>query len=216
MKKVLLIGLSIISLSCSVKKNNSLIKTESSVLDRSEISATEKNIVNSFLEVELKKERYKTYSDFPISVIKESITKLYSLNIYENCYNGRDLPIKNSTNNAWILNEDQIQKIKETLNIEKSYNWNVSDFTSFNVSIIESSDLIKTIKENAYTDLQKKMILYLSKPLLIGKNNAFISFKLGDSSLGFNTINIFTALLKKNQEEKWEIDSYYYDPNSTW
>ncbi len=216
MKKVLLIGLSIISLSCSVKKNNSLIKTESSVLDRSEISATEKNIVNGFLEVELKKERYRTYSDFPISVIKESITKLYSLNIYENCYNGRDLPIKNSTNNAWILNEDQIQKIKETLNIEKSYNWNVSDFTSFNVSIIESSDLIKTIKENAYTDLQKKMILYLSKPLLIGKNNAFISFKLGDSSLGFNTINIFTALLKKNQEEKWEIDSYYYDPNSTW
>lgn len=125
------------------------------------------------------------------------------------------MPIKNSTNKDWILNEVQIKNIKDTL-ITKTHIWNASDFTSINVSIIEHSELTKSIKEKNYTKFSETLILKLSSPLLINDKNAFITFNSHNGGFGFSTIDRFTALLKKNKEGKWEIDSYYYDPNSTW
>ncbi|MFV5701486.1 hypothetical protein ACM55F_06400 [Flavobacterium sp. XS2P12] len=213
MKKVLIIGIVFLALSCSVKKNNKDgFETISPTAKGMGITKTESEIINDFLEIELEKDRYKPYKNYRLCFIKEGISKLSSLLIYEYCYTDRNLPIKNSTNNDWILNEVQIKNIKDTL-ITKTHHWNVSDFTTITVSIIEHSELTKSIKENNYTKFSETLILNLSTPLLINDKNAFITF---NANLGWKTMDRFTALLKKNKEGKWEIDSYYYDPNSTW
>lgn len=216
MKKTIIICLSFLVLSCSVKKNNTDPDTTSQIINKNNLTEIEVTIVNDFLEKELIKDRYKPYKDYPICIIKEELGKLYSLKIYEYCYSERNSLVKNSTNKDWILNESQIKKIQKDLTSNENYYWKVSDFKTFNVSIIESSEVRKSIKENTYIKLPKRLLIYLSTPLVIDKENAFISLSLGDSSLGFTTINRFTALLNKNQEGKWEIDSYYYDPNSSW
>ena len=75
------------------------------MLKENGITKTESDIINTFLEIELKKDRYKPYKKYPICIIKEGIHKLSSLLIYEYCYNDKNLPLKSSTNNDWILNE---------------------------------------------------------------------------------------------------------------
>lgn len=216
MKKALFIGIGFLILSCSVQTKNQPSEAIIPIVKESKITKTENDIITDFFGIELKKDRYKPYKDYPICIIKEDIGRLSSLKIYEYCYNDRDLPIKSSTNKDWILNEVQIKKIKDTYNNNERHDWEVSDFTTLNVSILESSELIKSIKESTYIKLPKRLIIYLSTPLIIDTNNAFISFDCGSSSSGFKTIERFTALMKKNKNGKWEIDSYYYNPNSTW
>lgn len=217
MKKNLFLSIIFLVASCCVNKKYSK-STHNLILveDKNSIANIESNIINSFLEIELKKNRYKTYENYPIYIIKEKISKLSSLQIYEYCYNDRNLPLKNSTNKEWILDNADIKKIKDSYNKNIINFWNSSDFTSLSVTILESSELKKNIKENNYSQLTKKLIIYLSNPLIIDKNNAFISFRIGDGSFGFSTIDSFTILMKKSKTGKWEIDSYYYDPNSTW
>ncbi len=217
MKKVFVISMFFLVLSCSVKKNNKdLSETIAPTVKENDITKTESDIINDFLEIELKKDRYKPYKNYPICIIKEGISRLSSLIIYEYCYTDRNLPIKNSTNKDWILNEVQIKNIKDTLINSKTHNWNVSDFTTINVSIIEHSELTKSIKENNYTKFSETLILNLSTPLIINDKNSFITFNSHHGWFGYSTIDRCTVLLKKNTEGKWEIDSYYYDPNSTW
>lgn len=217
MKKVFVISMVFLALSCSVKKNNKdLSETITPIVKENDITKTESDIINDFLKIELKKDRYKPYKNYPICIVKEGISKLSSLIIYEYSYTDRNLPIKNSTNKDWILNDVQIKNIKDTLINSKTNNWNVSDFTTINVSIIEHSELTKSIKENNYTKFSETLILNLSKPLIINDKNAFITFNSHHGWFGYSTIDKCTVLLKKNTEGKWEIDSYYYDPNSTW
>lgn len=217
MKKVFVISMVFLALSCSVKKNNKdLSETITPIVKENDITKTESDIINDFLKIELKKDRYKPYKNYPICIVKEGISKLSSLIIYEYCYTDRNLPIKNSTNKDWILNDVQIKNIKDTLINSKTNNWNVSDFTTINVSIKEHSELTKSIKENNYTKFSETLILNLSKPLIINDKNAFITFNSHHGWFGYSTIDKCTVLLKKNTEGKWEIDSYYYDPNSTW
>lgn len=217
MKKVFVISIVFLALYCSVKKNDKILsETINSSVKESDITKMESDIINDFLEIELKKDRYKPYKNYPICIIKEGISRLSSLIIYEYCYTDRNLPIKNSTNKDWILNEVQIKNIKDTLVNTTTHNWNVSDFTIINASIIEHSELTKSIKENNYTKFSETLIINLSTPLIINDKNAFITFNSHHGWFGYSTIDRCTVLLKKNKEEKWEIDSYYYNPNSTW
>lgn len=197
MKKVLIIGMVFLALSCSVKKNNKDgSETINPTVKDKNITKTERDIINDFLAIELKKDRYKPYKDYQVCFIKEGISKLASLLVYEYCYNDRNLPIKNSTNKEWILDEVQIKNIKDTL-ITKAHYWNVSDFTAINVSIIEYSELTKSIKENNYTKFSETLILNVSPPLIINDKNAFITFNAHNGWFGYSTIDRFTALLKK-------------------
>lgn len=214
-KIYIFLGLSLLLAFCSAKNKN-VSGSVTSMVKESRITESEKNVVNDFLKAELIKEHYKPYKDFPICVVKEELGKLHPLKIYEYCYNDRDLPLKNSTNKDWILNETQIKERMETAKNSPYHKWEVSDFTAFNVNIIESGELTRSIKESTYINLPKRLIIYLSTPLMIDQSNAFMSVSIGDSSLGFSTIKRFTALLKNSKEGKWVIDSYYYDPNSTW
>ena len=54
------------------------------------------------------------------------------------------------------------------------------------------------------------LIIFLSSPLLIDKNNALLSFEIGNGDLGFNSITHFTALMKK-KNDKWEVQTSYWD-----
>ena len=217
MKKILLFSSILLNIACSINRNtNELTDKVVSFDKKGKISELEKNITNDFLEIELKNILYKPYENYPICIIKEEISKLYSFQIYEYCYTERNQPIKNSTNKEWILDNAKIKEIKDSYNTYEIHNWKTSDFKTNNISVLESAELKKSIKENTYSTLPKRLIVYLSTPLIINEQNAFMSFRIGDSSFGFTTINNFTALLKKSKLGKWEIDSYYYNPNSTW
>jgi hypothetical protein len=199
-------------LSCK-SKVDSTAKNIANKKSINDLYLVEKRIVNDFLEMIIKDDRYTNY---PICIMKEGISKLSSLKVYEYCYNDRNLPIKNSTNKEWIINDLEIKKIKDSLNDSEIHLWNISDFLDNDITILDSSELKKIIKEGSYTKSSKKTLIYLSTPLLINDNNCLMSFRSGDSSFGFQTINSYTALLKKKKTGKWEIDSYYFDPNSTW
>lgn len=201
MKKVFVLSIVFFTLSCSVKKTNKdLSQTVPLIIKEKGITKTESDIINDFLVIELKKDRYKPYKNYPICIIKEGISKLSSLIVYEYCFTDRDLPIKNSTNKDWILNEVKIKNIKDTL-ITKSHNWNISDFTAINVSIIKLNELSKNIKENNYSTFSKTLILNLSPPLLINDKNAFITFNSHDGWLGYSTIDRCVVLMKKTKTE---------------
>ena len=217
MKKTLFISISCVILSCSInKKFKESPEVLSKIIKESDLSEVEVTIVNNFLDIELKKDKYKNYKGYPICIVKEAIGKSTPIIIYEYCYNSRDLPIKISTNKDWILNEKQIKQIKDTLINSRIHHWETLDFKGLNASIIEYEDLKKSIKENNYLKYSKTLILNLSIPLIINKNSAFISFTSNEGSFGYSTIDRFMVLLKKNKEDKWEIDSYYYNPNSAW
>lgn len=206
----------LIILSCSVNKNiNLLFENESIILKRGDLTNEERNIMNDFLNLELKKEKYKNYRDYPICILNEGSNRPSPLIIYKYCYDERNLKIRSSTNKDWILDEYQINNIKDTINKNK-YIWRKTDFKNLNVSFVNYNELNDAINKNNYLKYSKKLIIKLSIPLIINKNNALIAFSSKDGWFGYSTIDRFVTLLKKNKDGNWEIDSYYYDPNSSW
>lgn len=180
------------------------------------LSKNEKNIVNDFLDFELKKDKYKNYNNFKILLIKEAIGKTSSLTIYRYCYEERNLQIRSATNKDWIIDSLEIKNIQDTLE-NKNYLWKTSDITNFKIDTIDVMTINKSTKSyKDYDKYKNKLVIYLSVPLIIKTNNALISYKCSNVVSGYRTIDMFTALLKKTKKGKWEIDSYYYDPNSTW
>lgn len=204
---------------CAPKKNtkDTFIETfvENTKVENS-LSKNEKNIVNDFLDFELKKNKYKNYDNFKILLIKEGIGKISSLNIYRYCYEERNLQIRSATNKDWVIDSVEIKNIQDTVK-NKNYLWKTSDITNFKVDTIGVMTINKSTKSyKDYDKYKNKLVIYLSVPLIIKTNNALISYKCSSVVLGYRTIDMFTALLKKSENEKWKIDSYYYDPNSSW
>lgn len=112
--------------------------------------------------------------------------------------------------NQYFLDRLRIKKLKIELEKEELYHWKVTDFRNIKVSLLKYEELRTIINTAAYSKFSSRMVIYLSKPLILNENNAFISFEVGDGQLGFHSINHFTVLMRKI-DNKWEQSNYYYD-----
>lgn len=213
MKNLLYLLFCTLLFSCSVQKNitpNNIKKnyTESNLTD------IESNIINEFLNEELKKESYKNYKDFEIVVIEEALKKYKSIEAYQYSHDewismDRINKIGN-IENRFFLDTLQSKKIKIELEKEEVYHWKVSDFKSIKVCLLKYEELRTIINTGTYISLPNRLIIYLSKPLIIDENNAFISFDVGNGRLGFAAINHFTVLMRR-VNNKWIQSNYYED-----
>ena len=216
MKNLIYLLFSVLLFSCSSRKNNKLNDLNSTPISiESKLTEAEGNIINDFIDIELKKERYKNYINSEIVVIEEALKKYKSIETY--LYSRDEWISMDRINkmgdpqNKYFLDNLQINKIKFELENEEIYHWKVSDFKNVKVSLLKYEDLIKIIRTNAYgSTISKRLIIYLSKPLIIDENNVLISFEIGNGQLGFHSIIHFTVLMKK-VNNKWEQSDYFYD-----
>lgn len=203
--KYILFVIVIATLSCKSHKET-MLNNEEIVINENYLTNEEKNILTDFLTVELKKKRYKRYINYEFIVIEEALKKQKSITTYELNYNYKSSWGKFI--NEWILDSLQIRKLKNELKNEEIYNWKLSNFKNFKVSLLKNEELIKTTNTGEY--LQNRLIIYLSKPLIIDKNNAFVSFEIGIGDLGFSSLTHFTVLMTKTGNI-WAENGLYYD-----
>ncbi len=177
------------------------------------LTTEEKNIVNDFLDIELASERYKNYNNLEIIVIEEAGSAIENLLVYEYAYKdfhsfGNKSTPADKQRLGWILDTTQIKELKNKYNAKNDYQWKIADIRNFKINIMKNETFIKIINSGEYTNLPEKLILRVTKPLIIDDYNAFISFRLG--VLGYNTINYYTALMKK-VNGKWQMRASYWD-----
>lgn len=176
------------------------------------LSEIENSIINDFLDIELKKERYKRYKDYEIVIIEEALKKMKSIDTY--LYSLDEWNSMNKINksedvkNRYFLDTIQIKKIKNNLKDEEVYRWKTSDFKRDIAYTFKFEELRKTTNTGEY--LKKKLIIYLSRPLIIDENNTFISFEIGNGDLGFSSITHFTVLMRK-VNNTWFEKTLYFD-----
>jgi len=206
MKNILCLLIIIPFLGC--KSQEQIIPTKS-ISKESNLTEIESNIVNDFLYSELSLDMYKNYKNYEYIIIKEAYKKTTSLFAYEYTYQNsykHDKQIKN----YWLLDSLQIEKIKLSLKNEEVYHWKVIDFKNFKVNIQKQEDFKKTTKKDEYLYLPHRLIIFLSKPLIINKYSALISIDINNGDLGSSNISHFTVSMKK-ENGKWIKDKYYED-----
>lgn len=182
-------------------------------IKQNNIKQSENSIVNDFLDAELKNESYKKYKDYNIVIIEDAGNGIKSLNAYEYAYkdfhsNVKNVTLEDNLRLGWILDSLELKKYREKIINIESYEWKVTDFKNIKVKLLKFEELRKTTNTGKY--LKNNLIIFLSSPLLIDKNNALLSFEIGNGDLGFNSINHFTALMKK-KNDKWEVQTSYWD-----
>lgn len=215
MKNLIYLLFCVLLFSCSLRKNNRLNKLYNNpIVIESKLTETENNIINDFIDVELKKERYKNYINSEIVVIEEALKKYKSIETYQYSWNewvSMDKINKiGDPHNKYFLDILQLKKIKFEFENEEIYHWKVSDFKNIKVNLLKHEELRTIINTSAYSNLTNQMTMYLSSPLIIDENNAFISFEVGNGQLGFQSINHFTVLMTK-VNNKWMQSDYFYD-----
>lgn len=216
MKNLILFISYIFLLSCSALKRHDSINTKTNPTE-SDLTIVESAIINDFLDAEFKKDRYKNYKDYQLLLIKEANSKFSSLTIYGYCYDERNLKIRSASNKDWILDRNDIKNIQDTINKSKKYLWKESDVKNFKVGTIEKDAINQSIKKaSEYEKYNNSLIIYLSIPLIVKSNYAFVSYRCDLALNGYKIMDMFTVLLKKSENGNWEIDSYYYDPNTSW
>jgi uncharacterized protein len=196
-------------ISCSVQKNNNKnVKNKATILVENDITEFESNITNEFIDAEFKKELYKSFKNIDIVVITEALKKTKPISVYE-----FNLKYKESWGkfiNQWILDTVQIKKIKIELEKEEVYHWQVSDFKNIKVSLLKHEELRKKINTNTLFNDSGSLVIYLSKPLMIDKNNALISYEIMNCKYICISITHFTVLMKK-VNNKWKQKEFYED-----
>lgn len=213
MKNVFYIIYFALLLSCSTQKN---ITTPNTTSNSNSITTTltdiERSIINTFIDIEIKKERYIRYKDYEIVIVEEALKKTQAIDSYSFSSNEwtftHNTDKKRDTKNWYPLNSLEVKKIKKELAQEKTYHWKTTDFENIKVSLLKYEELIKSIRKSDY--LKNKIIIYLSRPLIIDKKNALVSFEVGNGDLGFSGINHFTVLMRK-VKNNWEQSYHYYD-----
>ena len=175
----------------------------------------EKDIVNDLLQEELTSDRYKGREGQEKVLIEEANSPITPLSAYEYAFkdwhnSNRTIVNETDVNNRWFLDSLQINEFKNKFKNDKGCHWKSADIIFFKVSIITQQSFADIIKNSSYINMPEKLILIISKPLLIGKNKALISFNSGSSVAGFNTIERFTVLMKKING-KWIKDTDYFD-----
>ena len=203
MKKIFLVTILILLFSCSLHKH----KGQKSNND-SNLSETEKAIINDFLDGELKKERYLSYKDFEIVIIEEALKKIKPLSVYE--FNLKYKTSWGMSINHWILNSLQVKKLKKVVENEKVYHWKTIDFKNMKVNTLKYEELNKMINSGMLFYDANRLVIYLSRPLVIDDDNAFLSYEIDNCKYLCNNITHFTVLLKK-ENNKWIEKEYYED-----
>ena len=205
--------------SCSSKKNEIIAESKTVKKNLSDsnynISAEEKNIVNDFLANRINDKIYNRYRDYELVIMEESVSGNVPVSIYESCYNDRNSRIKSAANENWVLDSTGIKMIKFDLKNEIKYSWKRSDFFIDKISFFKTDELRKSIQSGSYVNLKKRLLIYLSRPVIIDDNTAFMYINSGNSMYGFESIEKVTVLMKKNNN-KWYLESTYYDSNSIW
>ncbi|AWG20891.1 hypothetical protein FFWV33_04710 [Flavobacterium faecale] len=174
----------------------------------------ESNIVNDFLDFELASERYKNYKNYEIILIEEAGNVIENLLVYEYAYKdfhsyGNKATADDNERLGWILDTIQIKELKNTYKDKNECHWTSSDIRNFKVTIMKNDTLRNIINTRKYINLPEKLILHVTKPLILNSDTAFISFRL--RLLGvFHSINNYTALMKK-VNGKWQIRADYSD-----
>ncbi len=196
--------------SCSIKKNEKPYKKSTSSIDN--LTKIERNIVDDFLESELASDRYKYYKDYQLVVIMESLPKKKAIESY--LYTQRELleskgltSKKEDTEKFFFLDSLEIKKINSELENETIYHWKISDFNK-KVSIVSDKKIIEMTNTGEYLNFSQRLIIYLSKPLVLGSKKAFISFSV--SIMPFNPISHFSVLMI-NENNKWVQSVTYFD-----
>ncbi len=202
-----------ILLSCSTKKNETVSKLQPNsippILYNEDI-----NIINDFLDIELKTDRYEAYKNIEIILIKEAGNGIESLFVYDYAYkdwhsHGNNATIADNDRLGWILDSLQIKDLKRIYNDKQDIEWRSSDIKNYKVTVMKNETLREIIKSGNNFILPEKLILYISKPLIIDNNNALISFSISNSRYG-NVINRYTVLMKA-KNKKWVIGPKYWD-----
>jgi len=189
-------------------------KVSDSIPTEQNLTATENTLVNVFLEAELKKDRYKYYKEYELFIIEESVKKTKSIDAY--LYSLTEWKSMNriskisDSQNMYFLDSLQLQKINRALQKEQVYHWKVGDFNNLKVGLYKYEELRTIINTGAFVNLPKRLIIFLSKPLIINENNALISFNIGSGEIGNSIISHFTVLLRKENNE-WNDSGYYED-----
>jgi hypothetical protein len=194
-------------MSCSIKKiENS--KNVSTLKSEQNLTEIELNVVNDFIDVELKSDRYKKYKNYQYTIIEEAWKKSTAIYSYEYSYKNY-YDSESDNKNYWILDTLQVKKIQEEIKNEEVYHWKMTDFKNTKVNLLKFEELRHIINTSAYITLPHRLIIFLSKPLIIDKNNAFINFDIGNGDFGNYAIIHFTVLMKK-VDDKW-VQSGTYD-----
>jgi hypothetical protein len=205
MKYILIVLFTLVLSSCKCQKNNG----------HNNLTETESIIINNFIDVELTRELYKNYKDFEIVVIKEAVKEINNLNAYEYAYenwhsNREKATLEENQQFGWILNKLEIKELKDRLAGKEQYYWQASDFKKIKISITKYDEFKKTIVKDGFLKMQDRLIIFLSKPLIINENYAFISFEIGNGKFGFCSITHFTVLMKR-ERSKWNAKNYFED-----
>lgn len=210
MKQLTYFVLCILLFSCSIKKNEISSKESTGSIDN--LTATERSVVNEFLESELASDRYKYYKDYPLVIIMESLPKKKAIESY--LYTQRELlelkglpSKKEDIEKFFFLDSLEIKKINSELENETIYHWKVSDFNN-KVSLVSDKKVIEMTNTGEYLNFAQKLMIYLSKPLMLGSKKAFISFSV--NIMPFNPINHFSVLMI-NKNNKWVQSVTYFD-----
>lgn len=179
------------------------------------LTTDEKNLVNDFLDLELASEKYKNQIKQEIIVIKEAGNGVGNLEVYEFAYKNFHSEGYRPTDEVnqrlgWILDTLQIKKLKKTYNAKNQYQWKNSDIKKFKISIMKKEKFRNIITSTEYLNLPEKIVLYITKPILIDNSLGLITLRSGSTLLGFRTINNYTALMNKING-KWQIRASYWD-----
>ena len=189
-------------------------KKPDSVKIENNLTETESIIITQFLDTELKKDRYKNYNGHEIYIIEEALKKTKSIDTYlyslEEWKSMNRINKQRDSENIYFLDSLAIKKLRLKLEKEQIYHWKVSDFKSMKVNLYKYEQLRTIINTGAYVNLPKRLIIFLSKPLIIKENKALISFDIGNGELGNSAITHFTVLLRKVNDE-WKDCGHYQD-----
>ena len=210
MKNIILIVIIFAFFSCKCVEETKCVRVKKS--SEKKLSDEESAIINDFMNAEFKKEQYIEYKGYEIMIIEESIKKiknidtyLYSLTDWKAMNKNRSI---NDARDLYFLDSLQINIVKSEIEKEKLYRWKISDFKNVKVNLLNYEELRESINKGRY--LKGKLIVYLSRPLIIDKNNAFISFDIGKGDMGFYPITHFTVSMKK-ENDKWIQSEFYED-----
>lgn len=184
--------------SCSSTKNNQKYSNNTN------LSNSEKNIINIFLEKELTNKVYTYYRNDSIILIGEALSKKQVIEDYAS--------ISNYSEHSFF-DTIQISNLKKTLENEPIYYWKKTDFNNKKISLQTPESYENFIKNEEYLKSPNKLFFYLSTPFFIDKKRALITFISGSSLSGFNLINSAIVLLEENENGLWKtkyLGSRYY------
>jgi hypothetical protein len=170
------------------------------VTSQFDLTNIEKEIINNFLENELASSPYRYRTNNNIVVIETAIPKKQVLNDYLSFL----INYKKS-----LIDSIHAVKMNEELEKEPQYYWKNSDFIIKNLRTQSLEDFRKTIKNEEYFNLPKRIIVHLSVPLLINEKEALVGFMSGSGDTGFTSINSGIILMTKNNENKWVFKCFF-------